>query len=306
MTTRTAIGRGLNALFNLQGSDTGGVREIPLDLLKANPGQPRVDFDDEAIEGLAESIRENGVIQPLVARPIGDQYQVVTGERRLRAAKRAGLSAIPVVVRHDLRDEDVLLLALVENLQREDLNPVEEARGMDRLVNETKVTHEELAKKLGKSRAHVTNTLRLLKLPEEVLGWLRAGKLSAGHARTLLGLDTADQVVLVAARVVDEGWSVRRLEEFIRTYSERRDQAVEAGAEAEGAEEGDGDLPDAPPPRRVLKAAGKELTKALGSKVTLRQAPGKAGKLVIEFKTRKELEKLLKKIGNVSLPPDEE
>lgn len=304
MTTRTAIGRGLNALFNLQGSETGGVREIPLDLLKANPAQPRVDFDDEAIEGLAASIRENGIIQPLVARPMGDQYQVVTGERRLRAAKRAGLHAIPVVVRHDLRDEDVLLLALVENLQRQDLNPVEEARGMDRLVNETKVTHDELAKKIGKSRAHVTNTLRLLKLPEEVLGWLRGGKLSAGHARALLALDTADQAIMVAARVVEEGWSVRRLEEFIRTYSERRDEVVTA--EAEEAGEGDGGVPDAPPPRRVLRQAAKDLTKALGAKTTLRQAPGKPGKLIIEFTTRKELEKLLKKIGNVSLPVDEE
>lgn len=282
--SRPAIGRGLNALFDLQASSEGGVREIPLDSLTANPDQPRVDFDDQQLEELAESIRANGVIQPVVARPMGDIYQVVTGERRLRAARRAGLHRIPVVVRQDLDDQDALFLGLIENLQRQDLNAVEEARSLERLHEETGLTHDQIAQRLGKSRAHVTNTLRLLRLPEEILGWVRRGALSAGHARALLGLDLESQMVDVAAQVVEEGWSVRRLEQFVRDYASARDARKPA--------------PPARRLRRPHKGAEKALAARFDCKVSIQQRQGqKQGTITLKFRNREHLAQMLESMG---------
>lgn len=285
--SRPAMGRGLNALFNLQKPDQGGVRELAIDLLRANPKQPRTDFDDAALEGLAESIRAQGVIQPLVVRPLGETYQVVTGERRLRAAKRAGLAKLPVVIRHDLDETKVLFLALIENLQRQDLNPVEEALSLETLLRESGSTHEELAKSIGKSRVHVTNTLRLLKLPSEVLEFLRQGRLSAGHARALLSLDLAEQMVMLAERVLEEGWSVRKLEAYIKEYGRRRD--------AEAKE---------PPPKRdtkLFRRARNDLEDFFGSKVDVRQTEGRPGKITIQFETKKDLKRILQRISDVEI-----
>ncbi len=290
MSSRNVMGRGLNALFNMQSTTEGGVREIALDLLHANPAQPRVDFDEESLVGLTESIKTNGVIQPLVVRPMGERYQVVAGERRLRAARRAGLEAVPVVVRHDLGEEDVLFIGLIENLQREDLNPVEEARSLEKLIEMTGFTHEQLSGRIGKSRVHVTNMLRLLKLPQELLGWLRAGRLSAGHARALLSLDLPEQMIMLATRVLEEGWSVRKLEAYIKEYAKARDTK-------------------APPRTRKLPKLFREATSGLqellGTKVSVKQPPGKKGKITIEFEHKKDLKRLLSHFQGLDFQDDE-
>lgn len=292
--TRNAVGRGLGALFNLQGASEGGVRELPLDLLQANPSQPRVDFDEGLLDGLADSIRSNGVIQPLVVRPLGESYQVVTGERRLRAARKAGLQQVPVVVRHDLSEQDVLFLGLIENLQRKDLNAVEEAKCLERLVDSAGMTHELVANRIGKSRVHVTNTLRLLKLPDLVLDWLRAGRLSAGHARALLGLDVPEQMIMLAEQVAEEAWSVRKLEAYIKEYAQARDN--------QGSEEEAAPPVEAAPPRqrklpKLFRKASSDLQDFLGARVTVRQAPGRVGRISIEFENKKELRRILEKLS---------
>lgn len=295
--SRNAMGKGLGALFSSQSSSDGGVREMALDLLHANPDQPRTDFDESLLEGLAESIRANGVIQPLVVRPRGERYQVVTGERRLRAARKAGLHQVPVVVRHDLSEQDVLFLGLIENLQRKDLNAVEEARCLARLVESSGLTHELVAKRIGKSRVHVTNTLRLLKLPEEVLDWLRAGRISAGHARALLALDLPEQMIMLAEQVMAEGWSVRRLEAYIQEYARARDENGEADPPEVA--------PPADPPRtrklpKLFRRASQELESYLGTPVTVRQPPGKLGQIQIQFESKKDLRRILERLA---LPP---
>lgn len=285
--SRNVMGRGLNALFNMQRPTEGGVRELPLSLLHANPAQPRVDFDEASLEGLAASIRENGVIQPLVVRPMGETYQVITGERRLRAAQKAGLVAVPVVVRQDLGEEDVLLLGLIENLQREDLNPVEEARSLDKLIEMTEMTHEQLAQKIGKSRVHVTNMMRLLKLPQELLGWLRAGRLTAGHARALLGLDLPEQMIMLAGRVIEEGWSVRKLERYIKEYAKQRDGSEVPRTRSKQP--------------RLYRKASKSLGELLGTKVSCRQGADGKGKLTIAFEGKKDLKRILEQFQGLEL-----
>ncbi len=280
--SRPAVGRGLNALFNFQPSPQGGVREIDIASVQPSPGQPRLDFAAESLAELAASIQANGVIQPLVVRPIGEQYQLVTGERRLRAARQAGLTQVPVVVRHDLSDQDVLFLGLIENLQREDLNPVEEAKSLHRLVEETKLTHDDLARRIGKSRTHITNTLRLLRLPDPVLEWMRAGKLTAGHARALLALDLPEQMVEVARRVLAEGWNVRQVERFVQDYVRQRDQRKT----------------EKPPKLRsaLSRELKDRLEKHLAAKVSLRQA-GEKGTLKIEYRGADGLRHILARLG---------
>jgi ParB family chromosome partitioning protein len=293
--SRNAVGRGLGALFNMQGAHEGGVREVPLDLLHANPDQPRIDFDEEHLEGLAESIRNNGIIQPLVVRPQGEKYQVVTGERRLRAARKAGLHQVPVVVRHDLSEDDVLFLGLIENLQRKDLNAVEEARCLERLVHSSSLTHEQVATRIGKSRVHVTNTLRLLKLPPQILEWLRAGRLSAGHSRALLALDLPEQMIMLAEQVLEEGWSVRRLEAYIKDYAAVRDQ-----------QEGQVPTPSSRKLPKLFRKATHGLEELLSTRVSVRQSPGRPGKITIEFANKKDLRRILASFPDLRLDAEGE
>ncbi|MCU1676902.1 MAG: parB-like partition protein [Frankiales bacterium] len=194
-----------------------GVRLLDVDLgdVDANPGQPRTVFDDDALAELAASIREVGVLQPIVVRPVdGGRFQIVMGERRFRASRLAGLTTVPAIVR-DTTDDDLLRDALLENLHREQLNPLEEAAAYKQLLEDFGATHEQLAQRVGKSRAHVSNTLRLMNLPPKVQHRVAAGVLSAGHARALLGLDDADEQDRLATRIVAEGLSVRAVEEIV-------------------------------------------------------------------------------------------
>ncbi|AZZ60902.1 ParB/RepB/Spo0J family partition protein [Oenococcus sp. UCMA 16435] len=230
MANKRGLGRGIDALFSdeedkkvaqvvekvaKKQDDGNSVSTISLSSLKANPYQPRKTFDEASLSELAESLKQSGVIQPLIVRTHGKSYQIVAGERRFRAAKLANLTEVPVIVK-DLSDSAMMELAIIENLQREDLNPIEEAQGISSYMKELALTQVQVAEKLGKSRAAVANTLRLLNLPAEVQQLIVDGKLSMGHARTLLGLDSQPDMLLLAQRIVKEGLSVRQVEELVR------------------------------------------------------------------------------------------
>ncbi len=211
---KRGLGRGLDALIEKveEKKPEEPVRTLPIDRLRPNRFQPRTHFDDAAIAELAESIRAQGIIQPLVVAPEGEGWAIIAGERRWRAARRAGLEAVPVVIRQVADDRELLELALVENLQRSDLNPVEEAEAYSALQEKFGLSQEEVAARVGKARTTVTNALRLLRLPDEVLDLLREGRLTAGQARPLLALADHDAQITLADRAVREGLSARDLE----------------------------------------------------------------------------------------------
>lgn len=211
------LGRGLDAIFmDNETEDQNSVVTLKISEIEPNRSQPRKEFDEDALAELADSVAQHGVLQPLLVRPIlGGGYQIVAGERRWRACRMAGLSEVPVVVR-ELSDSEVMELALIENLQREDLSAVEEAEGYQTLIGTYHFTQEEVAKSVGKSRPAITNALRLLHLPGEVLEYVRDGKLTAGHARTLLSLEDPDEIGKTAELVVSQGMSVRELEKLVK------------------------------------------------------------------------------------------
>ncbi|MGI9257565.1 MAG: ParB/RepB/Spo0J family partition protein [Gammaproteobacteria bacterium] len=238
MTKRKSLGRGLDALLStdsVPNVDAGGtnLRELPVDLLQRGRYQPRGDMREESLTELAESIRSQGVVQPIVARPLraegGEQrYEIVAGERRWRAAQLAGLHTIPAIVR-DIPDQSAVAVALIENIQREDLNPMEEARALQRLVADFDMTHAGAAEAVGRSRVMVSNLLRLLDLPEPVRAMLESRQLGMGHARALLAVESADELLTLARRVVKEGWSVRETERAVRTLPKSRRSASRPG-----------------------------------------------------------------------------
>lgn len=217
---KPALGRGLDAILidNEEQKEENGVRMIRLSEVEPNPDQPRKIFDTEPLEALAESISQHGVIQPVVVRPKDGMYMIVTGERRWRAARMAGLSEIPVII-IEADDKKAAELALVENIQRKDLNPVEEARGYAALIDEFSYTQEEIAKKIGRSRSAVTNSLRLLDLPPKALDYLASGELSEGHAKVLLSLKDSKKIENAAETVVSKGLSVRDTEKLVKFLS---------------------------------------------------------------------------------------
>ena len=215
------LGKGLEALFADNSTDEASVSTLAVSEIEPNRGQPRKQFDPAALADLADSIRQHGVLQPLVVRPMPDgSYQLVAGERRWRAARMAGLSQVPVVIR-ELSDSETMALALIENLQREDLNVIEEAMGYRDLMENFGLTQEQVSAKVGKSRPVVTNALRLLGLPEEVRGLLSEGKLSAGHARALLSLGEEELIRQAAADTVKKGLSVRQVEALAKRQKQR-------------------------------------------------------------------------------------
>jgi ParB family chromosome partitioning protein len=281
MTRKSGLGRGLDAL--IPGGETtpgeGGAREVPVADVRPNPRQPRREMRHSELEELTASIREHGVLQPLVVSPAPDGrgYLLIAGERRLQAARLAGLKSVPVVVR--LADErQGLELALVENLQREDLDPLEAAEGYRQLVEDFGLTHEEVARRVGKSRPSVSNTLRLLKLPATVRQSLASGKLSEGHARALLALPNSQAQLAAAQTILKRGLSVRQTEELVqrlmgqrrRTPATRRRSPEEADLE-------------------------EQLRRALGTKVNLRRG-GKGGSILIHFYSDEELESLMNRL----------
>ncbi len=216
MTERRGLGRGLSALIPAGGGAPGKLREVPVHVIAPNPRQPRSCFDERELEELAASMREVGLLQPLVVREVEpDRYELIAGERRLRAAKLARLTHLPVIIR-ETPEADVLKEALIENIHRAQLNPLEEAAAYQQLLDDFGVTHEELARRLGKSRPTLSNALRLLSLPPVVQSKVAAGVLSAGHAKALLALDRREDQERIAERIVTEGLSVRATEELVR------------------------------------------------------------------------------------------
>ncbi|MEZ5076526.1 MAG: ParB/RepB/Spo0J family partition protein [Solirubrobacterales bacterium] len=223
MAAKRGIGRGLAAILPESGGETAGeLRELPVELIKPNPDQPRARFDPEALSALAASIETSGIVQPLLVRPLPDgSYELVAGERRWRAAQEAGLEKVPAVVR-DQAEAERLQAALIENMVREDLNPVEEARACAALVDDLGLTKEELARRVGRSRPAVSNLIRLLELPDDTLELLESGELSEGHGRALLAAKGNDVRRRLARDAVRAGWSVREIENRVRLASQPR------------------------------------------------------------------------------------
>jgi ParB family chromosome partitioning protein len=294
------LGKGLNALIpTVEGSEAGPgdgprLEEIPVDRIDKNPNQPRVHFDEESLADLAASVSEIGVLQPILVRPVGDRYELVAGERRWRAATRAGLPVIPAIIR--TTDElGSVERALVENLHRSDLTALEEASAYQQLIDDFSMTHEQVAARVGKSRSAVSNMLRLLTLPPAIQGYLADGRLSAGHARALLGTpDRAFQEQL-ARRAATGGWSVRSVEEAVRDR-----QAGGAGVVADDAPPA-GDSPQ-PSTRRESTASSSgrpagllELENLLGEHLSTKvhvSMGARRGKVTIEFADLEDLERL--------------
>lgn len=281
-TRRSGLGRGLEALIPKGESHVTGYAVIPIDRVTANPHQPRTVFDEEALASLAASITEVGVLQPIIVRESDEgQYTLVAGERRWRAARRLGLHDIPAIIR-DSDDRSLLTEALVENLQREDLSPLEEATAYQELLEDFGLTHEEVGKRVGKSRSAITNSLRLLQLPASIQGKLERGELSAGHARALLGLDDKKFAEHIAERAAEEGWSVRQIEDAVRA----RNQAAEHPAHR--------------PPASVLRPAAiveleQRLREELSAKVKINYANDR-GKLIIDFASLDDLERIYRRL----------
>lgn len=227
MAKKGGLGKGLDAIFHDNArADDGGAVELNINELEPNRGQPRKEFSEEAMRELADSIAQHGVLQPLLVRPLlSGGYQIVAGERRWRASRMAGLATVPALIR-ELTDSEVMQIALIENLQREDLKPLEEAQGYQALMEEFGFTQDEISKSVGKSRPAVTNALRLLNLPEAVRGMLARGDLSAGHARTLLSFKDEAAMLAAAKRVVAEGLSVRELEKMAKKANAEKPEAV--------------------------------------------------------------------------------
>ncbi|MGA3168903.1 MAG: ParB/RepB/Spo0J family partition protein [Terriglobia bacterium] len=273
--TRKALGRGLNALLRTVETTTAGLEEVALDQIDPNPFQPRRAFPSDKLQELANSIRSSGVVQPVLLRRSNQRYQLIAGERRWRAARLAGLAAIPALVR-ELGDRDALELALTENLLREDLNPIEAAHGYEVLQQKHGLSHEEIAARLGLDRSTVTNTLRLLRLPPEVQELISEGKISAGHARAVLGLPESVQGE-VALAIVKHGWSVREVENRV------------AAAGREPAQKPDASPP--PPLDANLRAAVLELERTLGTRVKIR-GDEKRGKIEISYYSVEDLNRI--------------
>lgn len=279
------LGKGLEALFNdveISTHDTDrnnehheGILFLDLNEIKPNSKQPRKSFPDEKIDELARSIEKHGIIQPIMVRSAGEGYEIVAGERRWRAARRANLKQVPCIVR-ELSEEQNMLIAIIENMQREDLNPMEEAEALNQMIVNFGLTQEEVSKSVGKSRPYITNALRLLKLPAGIQEMVVQGELTNGHARAILGIKEENRQLSLAKRVLKEGLSVRETE-------------VLANKESEG------------PIKKIAKARAKnreitdleeELKTALGTKVAINHGT-RRGKIEIEYYSREELERLL-------------
>jgi ParB family chromosome partitioning protein len=272
MPKRTGLGRGLEALIPV-GEPPPGVQQVPVDAIRPNPMQPRTGLDKAALEELAASIQEHGLIQPLVVTtPAPGEYQLIAGERRLEAARIAGLAHVPVLVK-EATPQQVLELALVENIQRADLNPLEEATAYRQLIDEFGLTQEAVAERVGKSRATVANAVRLLRLPAPVKTALADGRISEGHARALLGLDDEQQQLGILITILRRGLNVRQTEELVR-----RMLAPPPEEEPEAR------------PSIALRALEEDMRRALGTKVQLQRNRKGQGRLVIHFYSEEELQ----------------
>ena len=289
---KSRLGRGLAALIGDVGEETKKAttpqsgsrsqRRAPVEFLRANPRNPRRDFPDADLDELAASLREKGIIQPIVVRPVrgsNDRFEIIAGERRWRAAQRAGLHDVPIVA-VDVTEDEALQLAIIENVQRTDLNAIEEASGYQALINDFKHSHDEIAKTVGKSRVHITNTLRLLRLPEKVQSLVRSGKVSAGHARVLIGRPDAEEL---AQKIVEMGLSVRQVEEWGRAGKENGKAPPPLAAKSRGDKDAD------------TIALERRITDALGLEVTIDHR-GEAGVVHVRYRSLDQLDEVVRRL----------
>ncbi len=281
-----ALGRGLDALLGDSSlrAQTGGSVSLPIAQVEPGLNQPRKHFDDESLADLAESIRQHGILQPLTVRRLASgYYQIIAGERRWRAARQAGLEEVPAII-IEADDRKVMELGLIENLQREDLNPMEEAAGYRALIQDYGLTQEEAAKRVSKSRPAVANAMRLLALPQEIQWLLEQGNLSAGHGRALLALPSPETQIAFAEEIMAKGYSVRETEEKIRLR-------LQEGEKPQQAKE--------PSPLRIYyKEAERQLTAGLGRRVTITQGK-KKGKIALEYYDQEDLELLMRALSTL-------
>ena len=279
MAKKSGLGRGLNALISEANAETGNEPEAVLSIseIVRNPNQPRKTFDEDKLAELADSIRQNGVLQPILVRRKGQKYEIVAGERRYQASKLAGLKEIPAVVR-EIDDDKVFQLALIENLQRSDLSPIEEAKGYKQLLTSRSLTQEELAKILSKSRSAIANTLRLMDLPVEVQHMMEQGLMTAGHARAILAVPSEEGRIKLAKKVVTESLTVRQTENLAPLFSVEHTETRTRVAAPQS-----------------FKRAARELRKMLDTNVKVKQVRGK-NKIEIEFKDEDELARILAQI----------
>jgi len=278
MNPRKALGKGLDALIP-SGEERTELVYLELEKIHPSPSQPRENFDPKTLQELAESIRSQGILQPLVVRPAPDgkeRFQLIAGERRLRAAKLAGLKKVPAIIK-EVDDQKALALSLIENLQREDLNPIEEARAYEKLTKNFRLTQQELAELLGKERSTIANTLRLLKLPAEIQKELEKGTITPGHARTLLSLDSSVKIKLLFKKIVEQGLSVREAEQEAKKLQQEK----------------------APVKRRSrskdvhLRTLEQELGNIIGARLKIIPGPRGKGKIEIYFRNLEELERII-------------
>lgn len=273
------LGKGIDALFREEAvHQEDQVQQIAVARMIANPFQPRKVFDEVAIEELAQSIHEHGIIQPIVVRKNGKKYEIVAGERRYRAAKLAGLTEVPVIVR-DFSEQQMMEVAILENLQREDLTPIEEAEAYNSLIVKLKFTQDDLAKRLGKSRPHIANLIRLLQLPEDIRELVNEGKLSMGHGRALLGLKNKRRIPEVAHKVIKDHLNVRQLEKYIQDVNEAVSRETKS-----------------PKTDIHTQATESQLREYFGTQVQIKKAKNK-GKIEIEFYSEDDLQRILEMLN---------
>ncbi len=285
---RKVLGKGLSALLPARQTGTAVAEartepnKLPIQAIHPNPMQPRRIFQPERLQELAESIRANGIIQPLIVRKNGDEYQIVAGERRWRAAQIAGLTDVPVVIQ-DITDSHLLEIALVENIQREDLNPIETAQAYDRLHRELGLSQEEIGRRTGKDRSSIVNTMRLLKLPPEVQALLAGQRLTMGHAKAILALPSPEQQIEIAEKASAQGISVRQVEALVQDLTSDRDGK---GKRSKADTRADPNV----------QAAMDELARVLGTRVRIVQLSDRHGRIEIEYYSQEELDRLYEQI----------
>ena len=283
---KSVLGKGIGALFNEEDAQaltqpanvSRETSKVRISLVEPNRNQPRKDFDEAALNELADSIKKYGVLQPLLVKKTGQTYQIIAGERRWRAARLAGLTEVPVIEK-DLADSAAAEVALIENLQREDLNPVEEALAYRALIDEFGLKQEEVAEKVSKNRSTVTNSLRLLQLGDEILNMISEGKISAGHARALLSVESQSKRKQLADKIVNLGLSVREAEKMAKSSGEKSPAGKKEPVQDD-----------------YTKEAAKQLTRALGTKVTIRPGKEESGKIEIEYYSMDGLNALLERL----------
>lgn len=276
---KKGLGKGLGALLGTDEPVSSGVKEVRITDIEPNANQPRKSFDDEKLAALAESIKQHGVVQPLIVQQDGDSYRIVAGERRWRAARRAGLETVPVIVR-DLSDRQVMEVALIENLQREDLNPIEEAEAYEKLISEYGMTQEEVASVVGKSRPAITNSIRLLSLDDEIKSRLISGEISSGHARALLSLDDKDLRRKAMQEIIEKSLSVRETERLIKVLSTPKKQKARKVPDAE------------------YQALEERFREVFGTKVRIMNSK-KSGKILIEYYSLEELDRIINLVESI-------